>query len=113
MKQICKRCLLIGHGRHGFFSGNVYIAFSQIALGVALIAINIDRLSGTELIIHILAALSIIVGVFNFLDSRKPGLICPRCNKTAMVVIESKEGQRFIKENNVSLPQETDNPPSA
>jgi hypothetical protein len=105
MKQICKKCLLVGHGRHGLFSGNIYVAIAQISLGLALIAINIDRLSGPELIIHILAALSIVVGVFNLLDSRKPGRICPRCNKSAMVVMESEEGQRFIKENNISLPQ--------
>ena len=105
MKQICKKCLLIGHGRHGLFSGNIYVAIAQISLGLALIAINIDRLSGPELIIHILAALSIVVGVFNLLDSRKPGRICPRCNKAEMIVIETQEGQKFIKENNISLPQ--------
>lgn len=109
MKQICRRCLLIGHGRHGFFSGNIYIAIAQIALGVALIAINIDRLSGTQLIIHVLAGLSIMVGVLNLLDSRKPGRICPRCNKSQMVVIQSEEGQRFITENNVVLPNKSDN----
>lgn len=109
MKQICKRCLLIGYGRHGFFSGNIYIAIAQICLGVALIAINIDRLSGSQLVIHVIAGLSIVVGVFNLLDARKPGRICPRCNKSQMVVIESEEGQRFIQENNVSLPNQNDN----
>ena len=106
MKQICTRCLLIGHGKHGLFSGNLYVAIAQISLGIALIAINVDRLSETGIIIHIIAIVSIIVGFLNFLDSRKPGRICPRCNKSLMVVIESEEGQKFINENNVSLPNE-------
>ena len=107
MKQICRKCLLIGYGKHGFFSGNLYIAIAQISLGIALIALNVDRLSGTGIIIHIIAITSIIVGFLNFMDSRKPGRICPRCSKSQMVVIESEEGQRFINENNVSLPNET------
>jgi len=105
MKQICTRCRFIGFGRHSLFSGNIYIAIAQISLGIALIATNIDRLSGTGVIIHIIAAISIIIGFLNILDARKPGRICPKCNKPNMILVGTQEGQNFIKENNISIPE--------
>lgn len=111
MKQLCTNCLLIGYGRHGLFSGNIYIGIVQMALGVALIAVNIDTLdiaeySLSQLLILGVSLLSIIVGALNILDSRKPGRTCPKCRRQAMIVIDSPEGQQFIEINNISIPEE-------
>lgn len=111
MKQLCTRCLLIGTGRHGLFSGNKYIAIAQISLGLALIATNVNTLnisefSWSQILILVIAILSIIVGILNIRDSYRPGRICPKCNNPGMLVIESPEGQQFIKSNNISIPKE-------
>lgn len=111
MKQLCTRCLLIGTGRHGLFSGNKYIAIAQISLGIALIATNVNTLNFSEfstgrIIILIIAILSIIVGILNIRDSLRPGQICPKCGNPGMLVIESPEGQQFITRNNISIPKE-------
>jgi len=110
MKKLCTRCLYIGMGRHGLFSGNIYVAIAQISLGIALIAVNIDTtnlisLNWTQIIVFTIAVLSILVGILNLMDARKPGLICPRCNKPGMLDVESAEGQRFIKEKQIKIPQ--------
>ena len=107
MEQLCTRCHFIGHGRHGLFSGNAYIGIAQISLGLALIATNIGRFNWSEIIILIIAVISIFVGILNILDSKKPGRICPNCKKTDMILIGTEEGQKFIKENNISVPIET------
>ena len=110
MKKLCTRCHYIGTGKHGLFSGNIYVAIAQISLGIALIAVNIDTtnlssLNWTQIIVFTIAILSILVGILNLVDSRKPGLICPRCNKPGMLDMESYEGQRFIKEKQIKIPQ--------
>jgi len=111
MKQLCVRCLFIGTGRHGLFSGNVYVAIAQVSLGIALIAVNIDfgNLGGLDWeksLILAISLLSILVGILNFRDYTKPGRICPKCATPGMLVIESPEGQRFIRENNIKIPEQ-------
>jgi hypothetical protein len=32
--------------------------------------------------------------------------MCPKCSMPGMLVIESPEGQRFIRENNIKIPEE-------
>lgn len=98
-------------GRHGLFSGNIYVAIAQVSLGIALIAINIDfgnlgGLDWSKALILAVSLLSILVGVLNFIDYKKPGRICPNCSMPGMLVIESREGQKFIKENNIKIPEE-------
>lgn len=105
MKKLCSRCNYIGPGRHGLFSGNVYIAVAQISLGVALIATNPSISNWTEIIVLAIAILSIIVGILNFRDSRKPGKICPRCGNNNMIDIDTEEAQNIMKQNNLTIPK--------
>lgn len=109
MKKICTRCRFTGKGKHGLFSGNIYIATAQVSLGIALIAfnfnfVNLSNLDWAQIFILVVAVLSIIVGILNFIDSRKPGLVCPRCSKPGMLDVDSDAGQTFISENNIQLP---------
>lgn len=74
-------------------------------LGVALIATNYSISNWTEILILAVAILSILVGILNIRDSKKPGKICPKCSNNNMIDIDTEEAQNIMKVNNLTIPE--------
>lgn len=105
MQKLCTKCNFIGKGKHGLFSGNLYIGILEVIVAV-IIVVTGERLLQSYSYAAVVAAIVAIAGIINIIDSFSDGHLCSKCGKDNLVPLDSLQADDIIKKNNLSVPED-------
>jgi hypothetical protein len=105
MQKLCTKCNFIGKGKHGLFSGNIYIGILEVIVAV-IIVVTGERLLQSYSYAAVVAAIVAIAGIINIIDSFSDGHLCSKCGKDNLVPLDSLQADDIIKKNNLSVPED-------
>jgi len=107
MVKLCFNCHYIGRSKRSFWSGNIYVGISFVALGIVGLYFRGETF-GSHYLYSIIQTIVIISGILDITKYFIGGKTCPKCDEQAMHSLGTDESIKLIKLYDLNL---GDNPP--
>ena len=108
MPKLFTKCNIIGKGKHGLFSGNIYFGIFEVLVAVGVLVYGGKYLQSFTYA-AVVAAIVAIAGSVNIIDSFSDGRLCSNCGKDNLIPLNSLQAEEIIRKNNLTIPEDESN----
>ena len=108
MLKLCTKCDVIGRGKHGLMSGNIYVGALEVIVAV-LIVVKGGELLQSYIYAIVVGVIVAFAGAVNIIDSFSDGRLCSSCGRDSLIPVDSFQAEEIIDKKNLTVPDDNTN----